>query len=70
MPSCDCWDVPKPAGGAMPVTTRGRSAVSMTCWASSLRNCGGGMSREHIISRSQFDVDSITLHGLLVVPRA
>lgn len=37
---------------------------AMTCWASSLGNCGGGMSREHIISKSQFDTDTITLHGL------
>ncbi len=36
----------------------------MTCWASSLGNCGGGPSREHIISKSQFDEDSITMHGL------
>jgi hypothetical protein len=36
----------------------------VTCWASSLGNCGGGMSREHIISASQWDADSITLSGL------
>jgi hypothetical protein len=36
----------------------------MTCWASSLGDCGGGISREHIISASQFDADSITLSGL------
>lgn len=36
----------------------------MTCWASSLGNCGGGVSREHIISASQFDEDSITVHGM------
>ncbi len=34
------------------------------CWAASLGGCGGGLSREHIISASQFDSDSITLSGL------
>jgi hypothetical protein len=29
-----------------------------------LGNCGGGTSREHIISASQWDADSITLSGL------
>lgn len=36
----------------------------MGCWAESLGNCGGGVSREHIISASQFDTNSITVVGL------
>jgi hypothetical protein len=35
-----------------------------SCWARSLGNCSGGPSREHIISKSQFDGDKITLKGL------
>lgn len=35
----------------------------MTCWANSLGGCGGGPSREHIISKSQFDDDVITVQG-------
>lgn len=34
------------------------------CWAASLGGCGGGLSREHIISASQFDSESITMSGL------
>lgn len=34
------------------------------CWAASLGNCGGGISREHIISASQFEETSITVEGL------
>lgn len=41
-----------------------RGELLVTCWASALGNCGGGMSREHIISASQWDADSITLSGL------
>jgi hypothetical protein len=40
------------------------SISTVTCWAASLGDCGGGISREHIISRSQFDEDTITLQGL------
>ena len=36
----------------------------MVCWAESLGGCGGGPSREHMISRSQFDGDMITVQGL------
>ena len=36
----------------------------MSCWASSLGDCGGGISREHIISASQFDEETITLQCL------
>lgn len=34
------------------------------CWADCLGDCGGGPSREHIISKNQFEGDSITLQGL------
>lgn len=37
---------------------------AFSCWAQSLGNCGGGPSREHIISKSQFDDDKITVQGL------
>jgi len=36
----------------------------MTCWAESLGGCGGGVSREHMISASQFDTATITVVGL------
>lgn len=36
----------------------------MACWAASLGGCEGGPSGEHIISRSQFDADAITVQGL------
>jgi hypothetical protein len=34
------------------------------CWAAAMGGCGGGASREHIISQSQFDSKSITIQGL------
>jgi hypothetical protein len=37
---------------------------AFSCWAHSLDNCDGGPSREHIISKSQFDDDKITVQGL------
>lgn len=37
---------------------------TMACWAETLGNCSGGISREHIISASQFDTASITVVGL------
>lgn len=33
------------------------------CWAQSLGGCAGGSSREHIISKSQFDDDKIVIDG-------
>jgi hypothetical protein len=36
----------------------------MPCWAETIGGCGGGVSREHIISRSQFEDDQITVQGL------
>jgi hypothetical protein len=39
-------------------------ASRFSCWAESLGNCAGGPSREHIISKSQFDDDKITVQGL------
>lgn len=37
---------------------------AFSCWAQALGNCSGGPSREHIISKSQFDDDQITVEGL------
>jgi hypothetical protein len=34
------------------------------CWALGLEGCGGGPSREHLLSKSHFDNNSITLQGL------
>ena len=34
------------------------------CWAASLGDCRGGISGEHIISKSQFDTKSINSRGL------
>ncbi len=34
------------------------------CWAASLGDCGGGISREHLVSQSFFPEGSITVHGL------
>lgn len=36
----------------------------MSCWASGLGNCEGGLSREHYISKGIFDKDIITASGL------
>lgn len=36
----------------------------MPCWAESIGACGGGLSREHIISRSQFEDNQIRVQGL------
>src|SRR5579862_8503717 len=36
----------------------------MSCWAASLGGCGGGASREHMVSASQFDTETITVQGL------
>lgn len=36
----------------------------MKCWASSLRDCANGMSREHYVSDGIFDGQSITAIGL------
>ncbi len=36
----------------------------MVCWAAVLGGCAGGPSREHIISESQFDEDTLTVRGL------
>jgi hypothetical protein len=33
------------------------------CWAQSLGDCAGGPSREHIISKSQFNSDKIAVEG-------
>jgi hypothetical protein len=38
--------------------------MAVECWAAPLGGCGGGTSREHIISKSQFDDDKITVSGL------
>ena len=40
----------------------------MACWAAVLNNCSGGVSREHIISASQFASNSITVVGLRWCP--
>lgn len=34
------------------------------CWAKSLGDCGGGWSKEHIISQSLFDSDHVTISGV------
>jgi hypothetical protein len=34
------------------------------CWASSLGECGGGISREHYVSQSVFPNQSIFMQGL------
>jgi hypothetical protein len=34
------------------------------CWASDLGNCGGGNSREHLVSASAFTGEAIELYGL------
>lgn len=36
----------------------------MPCWAETIGGCGGGLSSEHIISRSQFEDRQITVQGL------
>lgn len=36
----------------------------MNCWASSLGDCGEGVSREHYVSNGIFDSESITAFGL------
>lgn len=38
--------------------------MPFACWAEVLGGCGGGPSREHMISRSQFDGEMITVQGL------
>ena len=34
------------------------------CWASSLGDCGGGISREHLVSESIFPNQSIYVQGM------
>ena len=36
----------------------------MSCWASVLRNCADGFSREHYVSEGVFDGQPITVYGL------
>lgn len=40
------------------------TGAAFVCWAGALGNCAGGPSREHIVSKSQFDDDKITVLGL------
>lgn len=41
----------------------------MKCWASPLGDCAGGQSREHIISKTQFEDDTITVSGMPWCPK-
>ncbi len=39
------------------------SETERGCWAASLGRCGGGITGEHIISKSQFSSQGVTLQG-------
>jgi hypothetical protein len=57
-------------GNPAHVTVRRQSAAMAECWASSLGSCGGGPSREHLISKSQFSTDKVTVKGFTWCPDA
>ena len=46
---------------------RNCSRMKKECWAASLGDCGGGISREHLVSQSFFPEGNITVQGRALV---